>query len=89
MVKSRGMVAKGNSTEKVMVLPNLAEGYITISLESPTAEIEFVNAKGESVRTVPNYKNGARITISKMPKGAYTLYIRTKKGEKSLQFNLK
>jgi hypothetical protein len=86
---SSSLVAKGNSTEKVVVTPYLAEGYITISLESPTGEVEFVNAKGESVRTVANYKNGAKITIAKMPKGAYTLYIRTKKGEKSLQFNLK
>lgn len=86
---SSSLVAKGNSKEKVVVTPYLAEGYITISLESPTAEVEFVNAKGESVRTLPNYKNGAKITIAKMPKASYTLYIRTAKGEKSLQFNLK
>ena len=73
----------------MVVTPYLAEGYITISLESSTAEVEFVNAKGESVRTVSNYKNGAKITIAKMPKAPYTLYIRTVKGEKSLQFNLK
>ena len=86
---STAIVAKGNSKEKVVVTPYLAEGYITISLESPTAEVEFVNAKGESVRTIANYKNGAKITIAKMPKAPYTLYIRTVKGEKSLQFNLK
>lgn len=88
-VHSTKMVAKGKSTEKVMVTPNLAEGYIIINLESPTAEVEFVNAEGESIRTIPAYKNGSKITISKMPKGFYTLYIRTKKGEKSLKFNLK
>ena len=86
---STSLVAKGTSKEKVVVTPYLAEGYITISLESPTAEVEFVNARGESVRTLPNYKNGAKITIAKMPKASYTLYIRTSKGEKSLQFNLK
>lgn len=88
-VVSSGLLAKGNSTERVTVTPYLAEGYITIGLESPEAEVEFVNSKGESIRTIPHYKNGARITISKMPRTNYTLYIRTAKGEKSLQFNLK
>lgn len=83
------IVATGKSKEKVMVNPYLQEGYITISMESATAEVEFVNSKGKSIRTVPQYKNGARITISKMPKDNYTLYIRTSKGEKSLKFNLK
>ena len=88
-VISSGMEAKGNSTEKVMVNPFLADGYITISMESPTAEVEFVDQEGNSVRKIPAYKNGNRITISKMPKANYTLYIRTVKGEKSLKFNLK
>lgn len=86
---SSGMLAKGNSTEKVVVEPFLAEGYIIIHLESATAEVEFVNEQGKSIRTVPTYKNGAKITISKMPKSNYTLFIRTPKGEKSLKFNLK
>lgn len=86
---SNGMVAKGNSPEKVMVTPYLAEGYITIAMESPVAEVEFVDASGKSIRTIPEYKNGARITISKMPRTNYTLYIRTAKGEKSLKFNWK
>ena len=86
---SSGMVAKGNSSERVMVNPFLAEGYITITMESPVAEIEFVDASGKSIRTIPQYKNGNRITISKMPKSNYTLYIRTAKGEKSLKFNLR
>ena len=86
---SSGLVAGGSSTEKVMVNPYLEQGYITITMESPQAEVEFVNSKGVSVRTIPQYQNNAKITISKMPKDNYTLYIRTAKGEKSLQFNLK
>ena len=86
---SSGMVAEGTSSEKVVVNPYLEQGYITITMESPVAEVEFVNAKGESIRTIPQYKNEARITISKMPKSNYTLYIRTAKGEKKLLFNLK
>lgn len=81
--------AHGKSTERVMVTPYLQQGYITITMESPTAEVEFVDSKGKSVRTVPQYKNGARIVISRMPKDHYMLYVRTVRGEKSLKFNLK
>ncbi len=83
------MEAKGNSKEKVSVTPYLQAGYITIEMESAVAEVEFVNSRGVSIRTIPQYKNGARITISKMPKDNYMLYIRTKNGEKSLRFNLR
>lgn len=86
---SDGMAAEGNSPEKVMVNPNLAEGYITISMESAEAEVEFATTDGVVIRTIPHYKNGAHISISKMPKNNYTLNIRTAKGEKSLKFNLK
>lgn len=88
-VVSSAMMAEGTSTERVVVNPYLEQGYITITMESAVAEVEFVNAKGESIRTIPQYKNEARITISRMPKSNYTLYIRTAKGEKRLQFNLK
>ncbi|MBR3960330.1 MAG: hypothetical protein IKJ81_09850 [Bacteroidales bacterium] len=88
-IASSGMVAEGTSTERVVVNPYLDQGYITITMESAVAEVEFVNAKGESIRTIPQYKNEAKITISRMPKSNYTLYIRTAKGEKKLQFNLK
>ena len=88
-VVSSGLVAQGSSTERVTVTPYLAEGYITIGMESAEAEVEFVTAAGESIRTIPHYKNGARITISKMPRANYILHIRTPKGEKTLQFNLK
>ncbi|MBQ9588242.1 MAG: hypothetical protein IJR26_10365 [Bacteroidales bacterium] len=89
VAKTPALEAEGSSTEKVVVNPFLEQGYITITLESAVAEVEFVNAQGESIRTIPQYKNGARITISRMPKSNYTLYIRTAKGEKKLQFNLK
>ena len=86
---SSGLAAKGNSSEKIFVNPFLEQGYITIEMESPVAEVEFVDATGESVRKIPQYKRGAQITISRMPKKNYTLFIRTQKGEKSLKFNLK
>ena len=83
------MTAQGKSSEKIVVNPFLEQGYITITMESPTAEVEFVNAAGTSIRKIPQYQNGNRITISKMPKGMYTVYIRTAKGEKSIKFNLR
>jgi ligand-binding sensor domain-containing protein len=86
---STAIVAEGTSSERVVVNPYLDQGYITITMESPVAEVEFVNAKGESIRTIPQYKNEAKITISRMPKSNYTLFIRTAKGEKKLLFNLK
>jgi len=88
-VASSGMVAEGNSTERIVVNPYLEQGYITITMESPVAEVEFVGPDGKSVRTLPQYRNEARITISKMPRMNYTLFIRTEKGEKKLLFNLK
>ena len=88
-VASSGMVAQGISKERVVVNPFLDQGYITITLESPVAEVEFVGPDGASVRKLPQYRNGARITISKMPKMDYTLFIRTDKGEKKLLFKLK
>nr|MCR5064475.1 hypothetical protein [Bacteroidales bacterium] len=86
---SSGMEAQGASKERVVVNPFLDQGYITISMESPVAEVEFVGPDGQSVRKLPQYRNEARITISKMPKMNYTLFIRTEKGEKKLLFNLK
>lgn len=79
----------GKSGEKITITPYLAEGYITIQLDSPQAEVEFIKSDGISIRTIPAYKNNAKITISKMPKGLYTLRIKTPKGEKNLKFNLK
>ncbi|MDY5968983.1 MAG: two-component regulator propeller domain-containing protein [Bacteroidales bacterium] len=84
---SRGEEERGK--ERVSVNPYLAEGYITITMESPVAEVEFVGSNGKSIRTIPQYKNGSKITITKMPKDSYTLNIRTQKGTKVLRFNLK
>lgn len=81
--------AEGTGTERVVVNPYLDKGYITITLESPKAEIEFIDASGTSIRKIPEYLNGNRITISRMPKGMYTVKIKTVKGEKSLKFNLR
>lgn len=75
--------------QKVTINPFLNDGYITITLETHEAEIEFVDASGKSIRTIPRYISGNRITISKMPKGMYDLHIRTEKGERTLKFNLK
>jgi len=88
-VVSSGIVAEGKSAERVVVNPYLEQGYITITLESPVAEVEFVGPDGTTIRTIPQYKNEAKITITRMPKLNYTLFIRTEKGEKKLLFNLK
>ncbi len=86
---STGMVAKGNSTERVTVNPFLEQGYVTITFESPVAEVKFVDAEGKTVRTLPQYKSGDRITVTRMPRIKYTVYITTKMGEKSIEFNLR
>ncbi|MBQ1409323.1 MAG: hypothetical protein IIY87_06160 [Bacteroidales bacterium] len=86
---SSGMEAQGNSKERIVITPYLDQGYITISMESAVAEVEFVGPDGTSIRKLPQYRNESRITISKMPKMNYTLFIRTDKGEKKLLFNLK
>lgn len=88
-VASSGMEAQGTSKERVVINPFLDQGYITITMESPVAEVEFVGPDGTCVRKLPQYRNGSRITISKMPKLDYSLFIRTDKGEKKLLFKLK
>ena len=86
---ANGMAATGKSNERITVNPFLDQGYITISTESSSAEVEFVDSQGKSIRTIPDYKSGNKINITKMPKGVYTLYIRTNKGEKSLRFSMR
>lgn len=81
--------ASGPSDEKVRINPHLAEGYITISIESPSAAVTFTNYNGKVVKTVPNYKSGQRINIARMPKGMYTVGVKTIRGEKNIKFNLK
>lgn len=88
-VLSSEMEATGTSSERVTIVPYLADGYIVIRMESTTAKVEFMGENGEMIRTIPEYKNGNRITISKMPRRMYNLRITTSKGEKKLRFNLK
>lgn len=85
---SRAAVAQAGPG-RVIVTPYLEDGYVTISFDSPTAEVEFVDAKGNTARKIAQYKNGGRITITKLHKGAYTIYVRTDKGERTVQFTLK
>lgn len=75
--------------ERVKITPYLEEGYITITMNSPSAEVTFINAKGEKVRTVPKYQNGGHINISKMKKGAYTVKVKTGNGTRTVKFTLK
>ena len=58
-------------------------------MNSPQAEVTFLNAKGEKVRTVPKYQNGGHINISKMKKGTYTVRVKTSSGTRSVKFTLK
>ena len=81
--------SEGSSDEKVRINPHLADGYITISIESPSATITFTNSDGKVVKTVPSYKNGQRINIGRMTKGMYTVGVKTVRGEKKIKFNLK
>lgn len=75
--------------ERVKLTPFLADGYITISMGSPVAELTFYNAAGEEVRKVPKYKNGGHLSIAKMGKGTYTIKVKTAKGTRSVKFTLK
>ena len=75
--------------ERVKLTPFLADGYITISMGSPEAEVTFYNAAGDEVRKVPKYKNGGRLSISKMKKGTYTVKVKTAKGSRTVKFTLK
>ena len=85
---------KGNATQpetedRIKLIPNLEEGYLTILMNSPQAEVTFINSKGEKVRTVPKYQTGSHINISKMKKGAYTVRVKTSSGTRSVKFTLK
>ncbi len=79
----------GSSDEHVRINPHLADGYITISIESPSATITFTNSDGKVVKTVENYVNNQKIKISRLPKGMYTVGVKTYRGEKRIKFNLK
>jgi hypothetical protein len=75
--------------DRIKLTPNLEEGYLTITMNSPQAEVTFINAKGEKVRTVPKYQTGSHINISKMKKGTYTVRVKTASGTRSVKFTLK
>ncbi len=75
--------------DRIKLTPNLEEGYLTISMNSPEAQVTFLNAKGEKVRTVPRYINGSHINISKMKKGTYTVKVKTQSGTRTAKFTLK
>ena len=79
----------GPSDEKVRINPHLEDGYITISFESPSATVTFINKDGKVVKTAENYTNNQRIKINRMPRGMYTVSVKTVRGEKKIKFNLK
>lgn len=75
--------------ERVRINPHLSEGYITISIDSPSATVSFTNKAGKVVKTVTNYRNNQKIMINKMTKGMYVVTVATARGEKNIKFNLK
>lgn len=79
----------GAAEERIKLTPNLEEGTLVISMTSPEAEVTFINAKGDKVRTVPKYRNNTKINISKMKKGTYTVRVKTGLGTRNVKFTLK
>ena len=79
---------KAAPTGKVTVKPFLEQGYITISFDGTTAEVEIRSAT-KVVRTIPAYKKGSKINISKYPKGTYKITVRTDEWEKTVTINKK
>jgi ligand-binding sensor domain-containing protein len=79
----------GPSDERVRINPHLEDGYVTISFESPSATVTFINKDGKVVKTAENYTNNQRIKINRMPRGMYTVSVKTVRGEKRIKFNLK
>ena len=75
--------------ERVRINPHLSEGYITITIESPSATVTFTDKNGKVVKTVTNYRNNQQIKINRMAKGMYTVGVLTVRGEKKIKFNLK
>lgn len=75
--------------ERIRLIPNLEAGTLAISMSAPEAEVTFFNSKNEKVRTVPKYRSGADINISKMKKGTYTVKVKSKSGSRSVKFVLK
>lgn len=90
---AKAKTAADNETEAkdepIRLTPNLQEGTLSISMLAPEAEVTFFNAKGEKVRSVPKYRNGTNINISKMKKGTYTVKVKSASGTRSVKFTLK
>ena len=82
-------VSSGPSTEQVRINPHLNDGFITISIESPTATVTFTNSAGKVVKTINNYRHNQKIMINRMAKGMYIVGVKTVRGEKKIKFNLK
>ncbi|MBR6292160.1 MAG: hypothetical protein IKR33_05105 [Bacteroidales bacterium] len=79
----------GTGDENVRINPHLEDGYVTITIESPSAAVIFINKDGKTVKTIPSYKNGQKINIRNMQKGMYTVVVKTIRGERKIKFNLK
>ena len=75
--------------EKVHINPYLDAGYVTISMESPSATVTFYSNTGKVVKIIDNYKPNQKIKINRMPKGMYIVSVKTVRGERKIEFNLK
>ncbi len=87
--KRAGLNNDAASEERIRLTPDLEEGTLMISMTSATAEVTFINSKGDKVRTVPKYRNNTKINISKMKKGTYTVRVKTALGTRNVKFTLK
>lgn len=79
----------GPGDQHVRINPHLEDGYVTISIESPVADITFINSNGKVVKKVEGYTNNQHIKINRLPKGMYTVSVKTERGERKIKFNLK
>ena len=77
-----------SSVSKVVITPYLEQGYITISFNGDMAEVE-IKSETKVMRTIPNYRRGSKINISKYPRGAYKITVRTAQWEKTVTLNKK
>ncbi len=87
--KHETMDPSAGGEENVRINPHLEDGYITISIESPSATVTFTNKEGKVVKTVEDYTNNKKISIKKMKRGMYVVGVKTIRGEKKIKFNLK
>lgn len=87
--KGKELENPGPGDQHVRINPHLDEGYITVAFESPVANISFINSNGKVVKKVENYLNNQHIKINRLPKGMYTVLVKTERGERKIKFNLK